>query len=60
MLSKLRDTRLTPVERCGALLNFVGLFMHPGVRDDLRFPGDSQLYFRQWRAFLADSLRSNR
>ena len=60
MLSKLRDARLTPVERCGALLNFVGLFMHPGVRDDLRFPGDSQLYFRQWRAFLADSLRSNR
>ena len=57
MLSKLRDARLSPLTRGQALLSFAALFLHPGVRDDLRFPGDSGLYFRQWRRFLADSLR---
>jgi hypothetical protein len=57
MLSKLRDARLSRVARCQALLAFAALFLHPGVRDDLRFPGDSALYSRQWRRFLADSLR---
>ena len=57
MLSKLRDTRLSPLARFHALLSFAALFLHPGVRDDLRFPGDSGLYFRQWRRFLAESLR---
>jgi hypothetical protein len=57
MLSKLRDPRLSPVTRCQALFSFAALSLHPGVRDDLRFPGDSGLYFRQWRRFLADSLR---
>ena len=57
MLSKLSDPRLSPVTLCQALLSFAALFLHPGVRDDLRFPGDSGLYFRQWRRFLADSLR---
>jgi hypothetical protein len=60
MLSKLRDARLSPIERSGALLGFWALFLHPGVRDDLRFPGDSGLYFRQWRSFLAESLRRRR
>jgi hypothetical protein len=60
MLSKLRDARLTPLQRLGALVSFVGLFLDPRVRDDLRFPGDSGLYFRQWRTFLADSLRRSR
>ena len=60
MLSKLRDARLNPVERCSAALSFVALFLHPRVRDDLRFPGDSGLYFRQWRIFLAESLRRSR
>jgi hypothetical protein len=57
MLSRVRDTRLSPLARCRAPLAFAALFLHPGVRDDLRFPGDSGLYFRQWRQFLADSLR---
>ena len=56
MLSKLRDPALTPAARCGALLAFGALLLHPGVRDDLRFPGDSGLYYRQWRRFLAESL----
>jgi len=56
MLSKLRDPALSPAARCGAILSFLGLFLHPGVRDDLRFPGDAGLYFRQWRSFLGESL----
>jgi hypothetical protein len=56
MLSKLRDSDLSPLARCRALLEFAALFLHPGVRDDLRFPGDSGLYFRHWRRFLAESL----
>ena len=60
MLSKLRDARLNPVKRCSAALSLVVLFLHPRVRDDLRFPGDSGLYFRQWRIFLAESLRRSR
>jgi hypothetical protein len=60
MLSKLRDSQLTPGQRCGALLGFLALFLHRGVRDDLRFPGDSGLYFRQWRMFLSELLRPRR
>ena len=60
MLSKLRDPALTRTARCGAVLAFGALFLHPGVRDDLRFPGDSGLYFRQWRRFLAESLGLSR
>ncbi len=56
MLSKLRDPGLTLAARGGAVLAFGALLLHPDVRDDLRFPGDSGLYFRQWHRFLAESL----
>jgi hypothetical protein len=60
MLSKLRDQRVTPAARFMAPVAFAALFLHPGVRDDLRFPGDSGLYWRQWRRFLAESLGPRR
>jgi len=57
MLSTLRDRRLGLGRRFQAPLGFAALFLHPGVRDDLRFPGDSGLYWRQWRRFLGETLR---
>jgi hypothetical protein len=56
MLSKLRDRRVPALARLWAPLAFAVLFLHPGVRDDLRFPGDAGLYWQQWRRFLAKSL----
>lgn len=60
MLSTLRDPCLGPGTRLLAPLGFAALFLHPGVRDDLRFPGDSGLYWRQWRHFLGETLRVRR
>jgi hypothetical protein len=56
LLSKVRDPAVPLAQRCGVVLEFAALFLHPRVRDDLRFPGDSGLYLRQWRSFLAASL----
>lgn len=39
--------------KLGAIAEFAWLFVAPGVRDDLRFPGDSGLYWRAlWRSIL--------
>jgi predicted ATP-grasp superfamily ATP-dependent carboligase len=57
MLSRLRDRRIAPWRRMMAPIEFASLCFHPGVRDDLRFPGDSRLYWRQWRQFLGEALR---
>jgi hypothetical protein len=57
MVSMLRDPAVPSAARLRAVLGFCSLFLHPGVRDDLRFPGDTGPYFRQWRSFLIESLR---
>ncbi len=57
MVSVLRDPAAPSAARLRAVLGFCSLFLHPGVRDDLRFPGDAGPYFRQWRSFLIESLR---
>lgn len=57
MVSMLRDPAVSPAARLRAVLTFCALFLHPGVRDDLRFPGDAGPYVRQWLTFLAESLR---
>jgi hypothetical protein len=57
MLSTLRDHGLARSRRLMAPIEFALLCVHPGIRDDLRFPGDGGLYWRQWRRFLAESLR---
>jgi hypothetical protein len=51
-LSRMRDPALPVMNRVAAPLEFVWNFVAPGVRDDLRYPGDSGLYWRQWRNFL--------
>jgi len=51
-LSRMRDAGLPAWNRATAPLEFLWNFLAPGVRDDLRYPGDSALYWRQWRNFL--------
>ena len=41
----------------GAIAEFAWLFVAPGVRDDLRFPGDSGLYWRAVWRYLRDAIR---
>jgi hypothetical protein len=57
LLSRLRDPAVRPRDRLRSLLEFFWLFAAPGVRDDYRFPGDSALYWRQWRSFLSSKPR---
>ena len=52
MLSKMRDPLVPLGERMWAPLEFLLLFLAPNVRDDLRFPGDERLYWKQWRQLL--------
>ncbi len=52
MLSKMRDSLLPLRKRMWAPLEFLLLFLAPNVRDDLRFPGDERLYWKQWRQLL--------
>lgn len=51
-LSRMRDPGLPAWNRAAAPLEFLWNFLAPGVRDDLRYPGDAGLYWRQWRDFL--------
>lgn len=60
MLSRARDGRLDWLTRASAPLEFLARFLQPGVRDDLRFPGDASLYWRQWGRFARDLLRGGR
>lgn len=60
MLSKSRDTQLGWLTRASAPLEFLARFLQPGIRDDLRFPGDTALYWHQWRRFAGDLLGRNR
>lgn len=53
LLSRVRDRRVRQRDRLWSLLEFFWLFVAPGVRDDYRFPGDSSLYWRQWKSFLS-------
>ncbi len=51
-LSRMRDPGLPLWNRAVAPVEFAWNFLAPGVRDDLRYPGDAALYWRQWRNFL--------
>jgi len=51
-LSRMRDPGLPAWNRAAAPLEFLWNFLAPGVRDDLRYPGDAGLYWRQWRSVL--------
>ena len=51
-LSRMRDPGLSSWNRAAAPVEFLWNFLAPGVRDDLRYPGDAALYWRQWRSFL--------
>jgi hypothetical protein len=52
LLSRCRDRNVSAGKKIAALVEFVWLSLHPGVRSDLWFPGDRGLYWRAWREFF--------
>jgi len=52
--SRLRDSDLSLWSRLWPLAEFFLLFFDPRTKSDLLFPGDRNLYWLQWKRFLAD------
>ena len=53
-VSRARDEAVAMHKRLWALVEFVLLGLVPWIKVDLLFPGDRQLYFRQWSRFIRD------
>ena len=50
--SLLKDPAVGPAKKARALLEFLWLFVAPGTRSDLLFPGDRALYWRRLYRFI--------
>jgi hypothetical protein len=53
-LSKIRDASVPVFSRLWAALEFGLLFLHPGLKSDMWFPGDRGLYWKQMARFFAN------
>jgi hypothetical protein len=60
LVSLLKDREVGWPRKLRESVLFVLLFLAPGHKEDLRFPGDRSLYWTMWRRFLLDSLRLRR
>lgn len=60
VVSRWRDKRLPLSARLGTVLGWFARFLNPSIREDLRFPGDRALYWKQWAAWLRELTRRSR
>lgn len=60
LVSLLKDHDVAWSRKLGEAALFVLLFLAPGHKEDLRFPGDRSLYWTMWRRFLLDLFRLRR
>jgi hypothetical protein len=56
LVSKLKDPKITFVNKLKSLLGFFLYFLHPGIRSDLNYPGDRQLYWLGLKNFLLEDI----
>lgn len=52
VLSRWRDRTLPLSARLGSAAAWLLRFLDPRIREDLRYPGDRALYWKQWAAWL--------
>ncbi len=56
VISRWRDRELPLLGRLGSMLGWFARFLDPSIKEDLNFPGDRRLYWKQWAAWLKDLL----
>lgn len=56
VISRWRDRELPLPQRLGSMLGWFARFLDPSIKEDLNFPGDRKLYWRQWTTWLKDLL----
>lgn len=54
--SRIRDREVALPSRIWTFLEFFLLFLRPGLKSDLYFPGDRNLYWLQWGRFIGSLL----
>ena len=52
VVSRWRDKQLSLTARLGSMAGWFVRFLNPRIHEDLRFPGDRALYWKQWALWL--------
>lgn len=56
LLSKMKDPKITFFSKVKSFLGFFLYFFHPGIKSDLIYPGDRQLYWLSLKNFILEHI----